>query len=289
MPHDTLTTDPQNSLIKAQPDNSVNGLPLHVVTLVSIGLHPTSGRERRADQDARAVELGLRLTQAASHSLSVVHAGCSQAPALRQYAGMGLGSVTVLEQTSDDDPLFPLSHHLGMAKADLILTGIRAESGDSSGMLPYLLANRLGIPLINGIADIISLENGQAVCLQALPRGQRRKVLIDLPCIATVDMAAPSPRQSAFGPSLRTHLSAITNEMPNSQDAVRLTWEMSPAKPRPKRMKTVKAKTAAERFKAATAKPDQQGGQIIVDRTPDEMAQILIEFLQEEKAISRPS
>jgi hypothetical protein len=32
-----------------------------VFSLVSIGAHPTSGRPRRAEQDARAVELGLQL------------------------------------------------------------------------------------------------------------------------------------------------------------------------------------------------------------------------------------
>ncbi|MDE2035983.1 MAG: electron transfer flavoprotein subunit beta, partial [Pseudomonas sp.] len=31
----------------------------NVISLVSIGAHPTSGRPRRAEQDARAVELGL--------------------------------------------------------------------------------------------------------------------------------------------------------------------------------------------------------------------------------------
>ncbi|WP_439899620.1 hypothetical protein [Pseudomonas plecoglossicida] len=31
-----------------------------VISLVSIGAHPSSGRARRAEQDARAVELGFR-------------------------------------------------------------------------------------------------------------------------------------------------------------------------------------------------------------------------------------
>ena len=33
----------------------------NVISLVSIGAHPTSGRPRRAEQDARAVELGLQM------------------------------------------------------------------------------------------------------------------------------------------------------------------------------------------------------------------------------------
>ena len=34
---------------------------LNIVALVSVGAHPTSGRSRRAEQDARAVELVRRL------------------------------------------------------------------------------------------------------------------------------------------------------------------------------------------------------------------------------------
>jgi len=36
-------------------------MELDIIALVSIGLHPASNRPRRADHDARAVELGLRL------------------------------------------------------------------------------------------------------------------------------------------------------------------------------------------------------------------------------------
>ncbi|HAQ85137.1 MAG TPA: electron transfer flavoprotein subunit beta, partial [Pseudomonas sp.] len=45
---------------------------LNVITLVSVGAHPTSGRPRRAEQDARAVELGLRLV---GDQLQLLHAG----------------------------------------------------------------------------------------------------------------------------------------------------------------------------------------------------------------------
>lgn len=66
---------------------------LNVYALVSIGAHPTSGRPRRADQDARAVELGLRL---AGEQLGVLHAGDPWQDALRAYLGMGLPALTVL-------------------------------------------------------------------------------------------------------------------------------------------------------------------------------------------------
>ncbi len=67
----------------------------NVISLVSIGAHPTSGRPRRAEQDARAVELGLQL---AGENLQVLHAGNIAEPTLRSYLGMGLPQLHVLEQ-----------------------------------------------------------------------------------------------------------------------------------------------------------------------------------------------
>ena len=39
-------------------------MTIATVALVSIGAHPASGRARRAEQDARAVELGLQIGRA---------------------------------------------------------------------------------------------------------------------------------------------------------------------------------------------------------------------------------
>ena len=73
-----------------------------VISLVSIGAHPSSGRARRAEQDSRAVELGLQL---AGEDLQVVHAGDPREEALRGYLGMGLEHLDVLEQPAGADVL----------------------------------------------------------------------------------------------------------------------------------------------------------------------------------------
>jgi len=80
----------------------------------------------------------------------------------------------------------------------LFLTGVRAENGESSGMLPYLLAEQLGWPLVPRVADILSINEGEAEVLLALPRGQRRALTVKLPFIASVDNAAQEARQTAF-------------------------------------------------------------------------------------------
>lgn len=255
-------------------------MPHKVISLISVGRHPQSGRSRRADQDSRAVELGLKL---AGTDLDVVHAGSSQEPVLRQYAGMGLSKVTVLEQDESADALVSIADYLKSEKADIVLTGVRAESGESSGMTPYILSEQLGWPIVARVADIVDIKEGEAQVLLALPRGQRRQVTVKLPFIASIDNAAEAARQSAFGPGLRAKMDSQKGS--TVEDSVRVDWSEAPAKARPKRLKIVKAKTAADRFKAATAKPQGGSGKVMKNESAQEQAQAIFDLLIEEKVI----
>ncbi|WP_431483204.1 electron transfer flavoprotein subunit beta [Pseudomonas solani] len=250
---------------------------LNIVALVSVGAHPTSGRPRRAEQDARAVELGLRLC---GERLQVLHAGNPREEALRAYLGMGLAQIAVLEQPAQADALPALADYLAEAGAQLVLTGSQAETGEGSGMLPFLLAERLGWPLVVGLAEVEKVENGVAQVLQALPRGQRRRLRVRLPFLASVDNAAPVARQSAFGPARRGTLKACDVEV--VEDVLLAEARLQPARPRPKRLKVIKAKTGAERMKAATAKASGGGGKVLKDLSPDEGAEAIFKLLMEE-------
>jgi len=250
---------------------------LHVVTLVSVGAHPTSGRPRRAEQDARAVELGLRLS---GERLQVVHAGDASDETLRAYLGMGLPGLTVLQQPPRADALPALVEHLANSPAQLVLTGSQAETGEGSGMLPYLLAERLGWPLVVGLADIESVENGQALVLQALPRGQRRRLRVRLPFLASVDNGAPAARQSAFGPARRGQLQV--QEAAPADDPLLAVATLQPARPRPKRLKVVSAGNAAERMRAATRKATGGGGQTLEGVSPQAAAEAIFNVLLDE-------
>ncbi|WP_445938303.1 electron transfer flavoprotein subunit beta [Pseudomonas sp.] len=250
---------------------------LQVVTLVSVGAHPTSGRPRRTEQDARAVELGLRL---AGERLQVLHAGDPQQEALRAYLGMGLDQIKILEQSAHSDALPVLVDYLADSSAQLVLTGSQAETGEGSGMLPYLLAEQLGWPLVVGLAAVETVENGVAQVLQALPRGQRRRLQVRLPFVASVDNAAPTARQSAFGPARRGVLSA--EEVERVADPLFASAQLQAAKPRPKRLKVIKAKTGAERMKAATAKASGGGGQVLKDVSPEVGAEAIFKLLLDE-------
>lgn len=250
---------------------------LNIITLVSVGAHPTSGRPRRAEQDARAVELGLRL---AGDNLQLLHAGDPQADALRSYLGMGLEQLDVLEQPTGADALPVLVDYLQGSRAQLVLTGSQAEVGEGSGMLPFLLAECLGWPMVVGLAEVEKVENGVAQVLQALPRGQRRRLKVRLPCVASVDNAAPAARQSAFGPARRGQVEA--HDVAVVDDPLLTESSLQPARPRPKRLKVIKAKTAAERMKAATAKASGGGGQVLKDVSPQEGAEAIFRLLVEE-------
>jgi len=250
---------------------------LNIIALVSVGAHPTSGRARRAEQDARAVELGLNL---AGNKLQVLHAGNPDEEALRAYLGMGLDEMAVLEQPPGADALPVLADYLRHAGAQLVLTGSQAETGEGSGMLPFLLAEQLGWPLVVGLAEVEKIDNGMAQVLQALPRGQRRRLKVRLPFIASVDNAAPIARQSAFGPARRGQLHPC--EVDIIDDSLLTEAQLQPARSRPKRLKVIKAKTGAERMKAATAKATGGGGQVLKEVSPQVGAEAIFKLLLDE-------
>jgi len=213
----------------------------------------------------------------------VLHAGDVAEPALRAYLGMGLEQLHVLEQPAGADALPALTAYLRDAGAQVVLTGSQAETGEGSGMLPFLLAEGLGWPLVVGLAQVESINDGSALVLQALPRGQRRRLKVKLPFLATVDNAAPKPRQSAYGPARRGELAADDVEVVEDQLLAVATLQL--AKPRPKRLKVIKAKSGADRMKAATAKASGGGGQVLKGVTAQAGAEAILKLLIEEGVV----
>lgn len=254
---------------------------LKVAALVSVGRHPVTGRPRRAEYDARAVEIGLSLARGGE--LSLVHAGVA-APdteaALRGYLGMGIGAVDLLQQPDGSDVVPALEGWLRAAGPRVVLCGARGETGEGSGLVPFLLAERLGWSLVSGLAEIESVDRDTMTVLQALPRGQRRRLKVRLPAVVTIDAAAQPARQSAFGPAQRGELRRVTSEF--KADAAAREWTIAPARKRPKRLKIVKAASARDRFKAAAAKAEGGGGQVLTGVSAQQGAEAILKLLREE-------
>ena len=254
-------------------------MAVEVVVLLSAGRHPASLRGRAAAADARALELALRLGDGAR--IAAIHAGDPAEPALRDYLGMGLDTLTVLRQPAGCDVLPALGAHLATIRPQLVLAGVAAETGPGSGMLPYLLAHALGATLLANIAELAVTAAGIAA-LQALPRGRRRSLSAPLPTLATVSLAAPAPRPWAFARARRGRIEVI--DLPPGPPVADDVREQ-PARPKPRRLKLATTGSAADRLRAATE--IQAGrGRLLVDPAPEEAAVAIYDYLLEEGILS---
>ncbi len=253
-------------------------MPIDAVVLVSVGRHPASGRARRADLDARALELALRQGIVPR----VLHAGDAGEPALREYLGMGIGRLTVLAQPAEADALPALLGHA--RETALVLAGSRAETGEGSGFLPYALAHALGAALVPDIVDLKLTADG-AELVQSVAGGRRRALGAGFPLVVTVGPAAPEARAVAYGPARRGTIERIDVARPEP-DPLRGEWRELPARPRPRRLKIVAGASAAERLKAATEM--QAGrGRLLVHPAPEEAARAILDYLADERILER--
>ncbi|WP_088348904.1 MULTISPECIES: electron transfer flavoprotein subunit beta [Rhodomicrobium] len=249
-----------------------------VAVLLSVGRHPASGRARRAPLDARALEMAFSLPNAAVHA---IHAGNPDEPALRDYLGMGMERLTVLSIPRDGDPVPALTAHLEQLSPDMVLCGSRAEGGEDSGMVPYLIAHALGYAMVADIAAV-SASAATATLTQALPRGRRRLIETGLPVVATVNTAAPAPRQSSFGRARRGVIDILAADAP--PDTLADQCEIRPWRPRPKRMRLAAAASAADRLKAMTETRSGEGA-VMIQPSPEEAARAIYAYLVEKRII----
>lgn len=245
-----------------------------IVTLVSAGRHPVTGRPRRAPLDARAVELGLRIPGAQQ---VLLHAGDARAEALREYLGMGVETMQVVPCGPRDDVVPALLAPLAALRPSLILTGVRAEGAEDSGMVPYLIAQTLGWPIVAQVADVVIGRDGKATVVQALPRGRRREIEVALPCVLAVGMGAPAPRPGAFVKARRGRIAEVS--VAPVADARRDGWQESPARARGKRLRMPRGGSAAARQQAATVVV-ASGGAVLQPETPREAARAILDYLQ---------
>lgn len=246
---------------------------MRVAVLLSEGRHPVSGRACPVPVELQAIRLGRTLEA----DMTGVHAGPESA-AVGDALGHGLSRLVRLDLPAAHDPLASLLAALEAERPDLILAGRCGQGGEDSGLLPYVLARRLGRPIV---ADAVALHagaDGTLIVEQALAKGARRRVAVRLPALVTVHPAAPAPLPFAFGAARRGVVETRQGvAMPMADGSI----EERAYRRRPKLIaKAAAGASAADRLKAAT-QAAAGGGRLLVGPSPDEAAREIISYLRE--------
>jgi electron transfer flavoprotein beta subunit len=238
-----------------------------LAVLVSLGRHPASGRPRRAISDARALELALNVDGA---RVEAIHAGNPHEPALREYLGMGCSGLTVSPMLPAEDAVPGLVSCLRALRPAIILAGAAAETGDGSGMVPYLVATMLGLPIAPTALDL-RFEADRVLVEQALPAGRRRALSLPSPCVLIVASAAPKPRHPAYAKAMRGRLVVV-------QGVAEVAHRASTRLERPRRGALRRLTADYVRDTAALAAAPQE----VVTGGPREAARAILSFLARE-------
>ena len=251
-----------------------------IAVLVCAGQHPVSGQPRYCRNDGLALTLGLNLAS----TVKVLHAGTASNPALLDYFALGATQIDVVPNSGD------MIENLAaqLTDANLILTGTRAENGEDSGLLPYLLAAKLGLPLVADALTITTRDNQlqekQLEVLQFLPKGQRRRVLVSLPAVVAVHPSAAVALHFIYA---RKNLGSI-NALAANNTIARATqytkqWRASATR-RPIKLVAQTAQTGHERLMAAISSK-ANGGTVVNEGNNVEKAQVILRYLREHQLI----
>jgi electron transfer flavoprotein beta subunit len=251
--------------------------PLSVVVLVSAGRHPISGTPRSCRGDAVAMALGCKL---GGDGARIVHAGEPNHAALKDYLAYGAGQIEVLKVSAGGDTLAAIAQHV--KTADLILTGTRAEQGEGSGLLPYLLAHALNRPVIADVLDV-QIEKGEARVRQFLPKGKRRLIAAPLPLVLAVHPLAPAELTYAHARRIAGRIDTITTPLaPGHSESD--TWMIEPAARRSNQLKAPENRDGHARM-VSYVESQAKGGAVAFEGSPVDKAQILLTYLREHRLV----
>jgi electron transfer flavoprotein beta subunit len=253
-----------------------------VAALISAGRHPVSGAPRSCRGDAVAMALGRSLV---GDALRVVHAGAEQEPSLQDYLALGAKSIEVLPIKPDGDVVAALAAYL--KDVDIILTGVRAELGAGSGLLPYALAQVLERPIIANVLEA-KVANSAASCAeveirQFLPKGQRRRVSCSLPVVIAVHPLSPVELKYAYARRLSGRIEAFSPS-PAIAHAVNPSWTVEKVPRRPVRLKAQDKKSGHARLLSAIVS-ETKGGVVAFEGTTVDKAQVMLNYLREHRLV----
>lgn len=245
------------------------------VVLVSVGRNPVSGVRRASPHDAVAMNLGLSL----GGTQEVIHAGDPDEPALHDYLAYGAAAVRVLPVTDGADSL-PLLV-TALKGYDLILCGDRAEAGSGSGLLPYLLAKALNLPVVSAALEVKQVGDSVEV-LQFLPKGKRRTVRVALPAIIAVHRLAD--HRPAYVYAKRRQGRILTEQTGPVAPAAPSPWVTSPAGKRLIKLAPAETRQGHARMLAAITL-ESASGIIVKTGSAAEKARAIMTYLRDNRLI----
>ena len=250
-----------------------------IAVLVSVGRHPVSGVARYSRNDAAALEIGRMLSSQHAARLDVLHAGDPSNPALEEYLALGAERVEVLACAEESDAVAALAVRL--QDYELVLTGTCAEGAFDSGMLPYRLADALGLPLVGAAVDA-TIAEGRVTVRQFLPKGVRRRVDAALPAVVAVHPLAGVTPRYAYARQRAGSIDTSPVSPPVSAEAAQ--WRVAAAQRKPVRLAAQEKRSGHARMLSATT-TESRGGSVVIEGTSVEKAQVILAYLREHQLI----
>jgi electron transfer flavoprotein beta subunit len=250
---------------------------MKIAVLVSVGRHPVSGTARYSRNDAAALTMALAIAKQRHATLDVLHAGDASNPALAEYLALGAARVEVLQ--GQGDAIAALAKRL--KGYDLVLTGTRAEGAFDSGMLPYRLADALGVALVGSAVDI-DIKDASVEVRQFMPKGLRRRVAATLPVLVAVHPLANATPRYAYARMREGTLQPVAaNAAPDASSAA---WTLKPVTAKPKRFAAPEKRSGHARMLSATT-TESRGGSVVIEGSSVEKAQVILSYLREHQLV----
>ena len=308
-----VSTSNSSAATKGTSRSGASGAANDITVLVSTAIHPLSGRPCTSRNDTLALEMARQLS---GGPLRTLHVGDPQDAALPDYLAFGASCVEVLPAAPGDDIVAALAEHVRSSK--LILCGARAQSGEASGMLPYLLAAALQRPILSDVLDVQPVgDSVQAT--QFLPKGRRRTVTVTLPAIIAVHPLATALPRYAYARRVAGRIETLPSPAPaGSADAagtltvagppaaagsptaaaspavagsaattspLSSAWTLETTERVPVKLKAPDRRSGHARMLAATVAASR-GGQVVNEGSDVEKAQAVLAYLREHDLIA---
>jgi electron transfer flavoprotein beta subunit len=255
---------------------------LKIAVLLSPGRHPLSGRVQAGASDAAAFELACSLLPPELLTFLCVSVdGAVGAADLRPYAALGATEIGLLAVASGAELVPALLARL--RGFDLVICGLRSDGQEASGLLPYYLAEGLGLPLVT---DVLHAQRvaGAVRVRQFLPKGLRRLLELSGPAVLAVHPRAPRTRQYAHARAAAGRVTRVDCAVATSTTyAVGAVWKYEAVTRRPRPLKAALRQSGHSRMVGAIGGGDgaARGGDVVKQGNAVEKAQVLLTYLRD--------